>query len=153
MTASNDGAASYRRGWRRGAGAMAGLLLVAGAIALGVVYSNKGHQAGSPAKILDDAVAAGETGMDKVLDAINNMGGGDKPSADATAPAAEAVTPVTPVASTDADKAATPAATAPGPQGIIQTLSADVAQNLGMRVCTPVDGTELVRDACRAVCS
>lgn len=147
------------------AGALGGVLLLALAIALGVAYSGKGHhgagvatqgnQGGSNAAL---PASADGGNVAKVLDALNQMNaGGD----DATT-----TTTTTPVAATtdgskdgilsDATNTAGGAA-APGPVGVIQTLSANAAKVMGMTVCTPKDGPELVRESvgpfvCICVC-
>lgn len=135
---SNEGT----RRWRRlGAGALAGVLLLAGAIALGVVYSNKGPQA-APATA---TAPVGDSDVSKVIDALTNLASKDE--AALSTPPAEAAVPAT-VVPVSTDKAAAPATggvPAPGTQGVIQSVSAAVAQQLGMHLCTPKDGKELVR--------
>lgn len=140
---SNEGT----RRWRRlGAGALAGVLLLAGAIALGVVYSNKGPQAAPATAPATAAAPVGDSDVSKVLDALTNLAGKDE--AALSAPPAEAIVPASVVPVSNEDKAAAPAAggaPVPGTQGVIQSVSAAVAQQLGMHVCTPKDGKELVR--------
>jgi hypothetical protein len=148
--AASDPASSARR-WRRvAAGAVAGLLLLAGAIALGWVSSDKRH---GPAASVTDVPADSGNDVSKVLDALNSMIGGGA-ATDAGAATPTTVVPVPSDSSKDSSgglvfqNAPAPAgsAPAPGPVGVLQGAAAASAAAMGMRVCTPKDGTELVRD-------
>lgn len=159
MTSTEDTASSGRR-WRRVAGTVLGLLLVAGAIALGVSFSNKsgGGTATAPAAAGQQEVdASADAGnVAKVLDALNNMGGGGDATVVPSLPADPVPIVGTPeenskdgsglVFSGDLTNMAGSAqnTTAPGPQGLIQAMSAAAYNSLGMRVCTPNNGAELV---------
>lgn len=141
-----DHTASTGRRWRR-VGGVLGVLLVAGAIALGVVYSNKGGHGSSATSAQPGELSPDTSDVGKVLDALKNLVGGD-----AAAPSTDTTTTVVPqqTASKDgvmdgASNMAGPApAPAPGPQGLIQTMSAAAANSLGMKVCTPNNGAEFV---------
>ncbi len=149
---SNEASSSGRR-WRCvAAGAVGALLLVAGAIALGVVYSGK-QGGGAAVSSQGDSTVGGD--VSKVLDALKGLVGADggdaTPAADGTT---TTVTPVPPaIVTTDANKdgqfsseAAKEAGSAPvpGPQGLLQGLAAGALSSLGLKVCTPADGPELV---------
>jgi len=151
---SNEASSSGRR-WRRvAAGAVGALLLVAGAIALGVVYSGK-QGGGAAVSSQGDSTVGGD--VSKVLDALKGLVGADggdaTPAADGTT-TTTTVTPVPPaIVTTDANKdgqfsseAAKEAGSAPvpGPQGLLQGLAAGALSSLGLKVCTPADGPELV---------
>lgn len=143
--------------WRRRAAAAAllGLLLVAGAIALGVVYSHNG--AGSATANSSASPVAAPADVAQVLDALKAMEGA---ATDAASTATAATTPVTVVtpdtASKDgvdtvvsADSAAgtlvdKAAAAANKPVGVLQTLAAQQSTMMGMRICYPSNGAELV---------
>lgn len=146
--APNDPIASTGRRWRR-VGGVLGLLLVAGAIALGVVYSNNGGHGSSATSAQQGDQSPDTSTVDQVLDALKNLVGGD-----ATAASTDSTTTTTVVVPQTASKdgvvdgasnMAGPApAPAPGPQGIIQTMSVAAAKSLGMKVCTPNNGAEFV---------
>ena len=159
MAPPEDNALSGRR-WCRVAGTVLGLLLVTGAIALGVAFSNKGRGTGTaPAKSGqqgDVTPSVDASNVAKVLDALNNMGGSGSTTMVAPPPADPVPTVGTPeesskdgsglVFSGDMTNMAGNAqnTTAPGPQGLIQAMSAAAYNSLGMRVCTPNNGAELV---------
>lgn len=143
--APNDQTASTGRRWRR-VGGVLGVLLVAGAIALGVVYSNKGGHGSSAKGVQQGELSPGTSTVTQVLDALKNLVGGD-----AAVPLNDATTTVVPQAASKdgvmggASNMAGPApAPAPGPQGLIQAMSAAAANSLGMKVCTPNNGAEFV---------
>ena len=145
--APNDQTASTGRRWRR-VGGVLGVLLVAGAIALGVVYSNKGgHSSATSAQ--QGELSPDTSTVTQVLDALKNLAGDD-----AAVPLNDATTTVVPQAASKdgvmdgasnlAGLAPATGASAPGPQGLIQTMSAAAANSLGMKVCTPNNGAEFV---------
>lgn len=154
MAPTEDTASTGRRRRRVAVGAVLALLLVAGAIALGVVYSNKGR--GSSANgTQQDGLAPDSSSVAKVLDALKNMVSGDAAAPSTDAATTTVVTPVTANkdgvldgASNMAGPAPAPApganAPAPGPQGLIQAASAAAYNSLGMKVCTPNNGAEFV---------
>lgn len=160
--APNDTIASTGRRWRR-VGGVLGLLLVAGAIALGVVYSNNGGHGSSATSAQQGDQSPDTSTVDQVLDALKNLVGGD-----ATAASTDSTTTTTVVVPQTASKdgvvddasnmagSAPAPAPAPGPQGIIQTMSAAAANSLGMKVCTPNNGAEFVSlrlSVCTMMCT
>lgn len=161
---TQDGSqSSGRRGRRFALGALGGVVLVAIAIALGVVYSGHGGRSSEAGPATKDAftpAAADTNNVAKVLDALNALNGGATTESSTNAGAATAVVVPDSAASKDAtgmtftDTSSMAGGTGRGalapasPVGVLQTMAANTATMMGMHVCTPKDGPELVGCLC-----